>query len=199
MGPDAPLAPEDFAPRIGSIGAAVPTLWLRRLLAERGSPRWLPKPAGVGPLCGRPVSAQAWSLLVFRGLLSACGGRVASARGRALVFDLAAAAVPVPIRGALARRPVPEELHKAMWARQQLRGSWPGEDAAACLFALESCGALAETPEMVEQARWRLGPGVDATDAQAIGSLVADVLWHCREDAQALLREIAARIVRVGR
>lgn len=191
----APECPDELATRLRQIGADVPRVWLERLLQGAGEPRWLPKPTGVSPLSGRPVSAQSWALLVFNGLVSACGGRVASARGRALVFDLAATAVPMAVRGAVATGHVSDALQRAIWAREQLRKARvrPGDDAAACLLALETCGALAETPALVEEARWRQGPGSDATDAQAIGALVADVLWHCHEDAGALLRSVAER------
>lgn len=191
-----------FLPRLRAVGADVPAPWLRRLLERAdGPPRWSLPPAGVSPISGKPTSAQAWALLVFHGLLSACGGRVASASGWALLLDLGEAVAPVAVRGPVARRRVSEEVQKALWARELLgRARWrTGEDAAALLLALESCGALSETPAMVEQARWRQGPGSQATDAQAIGALVAEVLWHCHEDAAALLREIAARTVREAR
>ena len=193
----APLSTEELTSRLRAIGAEVPTMWLRGLL-QGAPPRWCLQPAGVSPLSGKPMSAQAWALLVFHGLVAACGGRVARARGRALVFDLAAAVVPMAVRGPVASRRVHDVLQRAIWAREMLRKarSRPGDDAAACLLALETCGALADTPAMVEQARWREGPGSEATDAQAIGALVAEVLWHCHEDAEALLREIAARAVR---
>ncbi len=184
---------DDFVSRLHAIGATVPSVWLRRLLGGPGAPRWLLDPAGVSPVSGKRTSQQAWALLVFHGLLSACGARVASTRGRALVFDLAAAAVPMAVRGRTTRRPVSDAVQKAIWVRGLLGKGRPGDDAAACLLALESCGALAETPAMVEQARWRQGPGAEITDAQAIGLLVAEVLWQCHEDAGALLRAVAAR------
>jgi hypothetical protein len=184
--------------RLRALGAVVPVAWLGGLLDPERSLAWLPRPAAPSPIDGRPTSPRRWALSVFHGLVASCGGRSDSARGRALVFDLADRVAAAGVLGRVARRPVPEDVQKSLWVRELLAGARPGEHAAACLLALEASGALLRTPAMVEQARWRLGPGVEATDAQAIGSAVADVVWHCHEDAGALLRAVAKQAARGG-
>ncbi|HET9595779.1 MAG TPA: hypothetical protein VFP65_09375 [Anaeromyxobacteraceae bacterium] len=170
--------------------AAVPAPWLAALLIRPGT--WLPATSAPSPVSGRTTSPQRWAVLVFTGLLAACGARP-GVRARALAFDLAAAVAGMPVRGRVSRRHVAPEVAKSASVRQLLRRACPGEAAAACLLALEASGALVGTPAMVEQARWRLGPGAEATDAQAVATAVAEVVWRCGEDAAALLSAIAAR------
>jgi len=170
------------------VGAAVPAPWLSALLSRPAA--WLPAASAPSAVSGRTTSPQRWSALVFSGLLSACGAR-AGARTRALAFDLAAAVAGMPVRGPVPRRDFGPEVAKSAWVRHLLRGARPGEAAAACLLALEGSGALLGTPAMVEQARWRLGPGVEVTDAQAVATAVAEVVWRCGEDASALLAAVA--------
>jgi hypothetical protein len=194
----APAEPraDDFRAALAGVGAEVPERWLERVLEQRA--RWLLPAGSVHPLTGRPISPHAWALLVFQGLIATCGGRAATVRGRALAYDLASAVTPIPVRGTVAARAVSAPVQKSIWVRELLAGARARDGAAACLLALESSGALVQTPAAVEQARWRLGPGAEVTDAQAIGSLVADVLWHCNEDPVALLRELARRAAADG-
>jgi hypothetical protein len=189
-------AAERLAARLATVHARVPQVWLAHLLDGARASRWLPVPGSASPTTGRATTPPQWAVLVFHGLLRACGGRAASARGRALAFDLAAAVVPLAVRGTVAARAVPEEVQRSRWARELLRGARPAEAAQACLLALEATGALLATPAMVEQARWRLGPGAQATDAQAIASVVAEVVYRCHEDAGALLAAVAAQACR---
>jgi len=185
------LVPDGFRTDLVALGAEVPDDWLFRIMRRRS--QWLLEPGSLNPLTGKPIWPHVWALLVFHGLVATCGGRTSSVRGRALVFDMATAVTPITVRGTMARRRVSEPVQKSIWVRDLLGKARPRDGAAACLLALESCGALAQTPAVVEQARWRLGPGAEVTDAQAIGSLVADVLWHCNEDPAALLRDLARR------
>jgi hypothetical protein len=185
--------PEEVEARLAALGAHVPLLWLGRLLLPPRAARWLTRPGDPSPVTGRSTTPQDWALQVFQGLVVACGGRTDTNRARATLFDLAARVLPMAVRGPVARREVSDAAQRSLWVRRLLARCRPGECAAACLLALEACGALVETPAMLDEARFRLGPGAEATDAQAIGSLVADVVWHCHEDAGPLLREVAAR------
>jgi hypothetical protein len=190
---------DELAGRVRALGAAVPEPWLRGLLEPASAARWLRLVGAVSPTSGRATSPHAWGVLVFHGLLAACGGRAHGPSGKALAFDLAAHVAPGAVQGALARPGVSPAAQRALWAREILVRARPGEASAACLLALEACGALAETPAMLEEARWRLGPGAEATDAMAIAALVAEFVWHCHDDAGALLRGVAARALAARR
>jgi hypothetical protein len=189
------VVPPDLAASLHRTGARVPAPWLAGLLEPPHG--WLPAAGAPDPISGRPTTPHRFALTVFQGLLAACGART-GARARAVAYDLAAAVAPVGVRGAVARRPVPDAVEKSAWVRALQRGARAGEAAAACLVALEGCGALLRTPAMVEQARWRLGPGFEVSDAQAIATAVADVVWRSEEDAGALLRAVAGQAGRAA-